>query len=409
MGYNTSFIGNTFYVSKSNGNNTTAQKGNPFKPYADPWAAVADADDGDYIEVLDGIWNVSNISSTPLGATDYLIDVNTDLNLFAKQVQWYFNSYTGIKYYNYTTPLNVFKPLFKPLASNKSYLVDGNGEFYIYDFYGSGNSAFYENIYNNVNVVFNAYKFYSTSEVAPYFYSTGVGSRLSLNLHIANNLSFDGDNRSLFDLNVTIYYGDHVDYTAVPAYGDAEINIEGDIVLHLRTNSLTADYFTLSNYSTGLTTFDIKEGCDVDLQISHGEGFSGYLNYKVKDGSAITLGIDCSASDPTNIFKYNFVGTPASFDIIATNTNTGSKLKSLVFLSGIIFTDSTINISTVAANGVTALSNHFYLNDLFVSTTSEDGAIAADSALTVKSTGFSYDSYGPGLNITIIGSEIDIS
>lgn len=44
------------YVSKSLGDNSTAEVGNPNKPFADPWAAKDVAEFGDEIFVLDGVW-----------------------------------------------------------------------------------------------------------------------------------------------------------------------------------------------------------------------------------------------------------------------------------------------------------------------------------------------------------------
>jgi hypothetical protein len=49
--------GKVLYVSKSFGNDSTAVKGFPCRPYQTPWAAVAEATSGDRVELLDGLYD----------------------------------------------------------------------------------------------------------------------------------------------------------------------------------------------------------------------------------------------------------------------------------------------------------------------------------------------------------------
>lgn len=59
----TNITSNVYYVSKSYGNNTTAEVGNPLRPWYDPWTADLVAGDSAIIKVIDGLWTVANTSS----------------------------------------------------------------------------------------------------------------------------------------------------------------------------------------------------------------------------------------------------------------------------------------------------------------------------------------------------------
>ena len=69
--------GNILWVS-SEGNNSTAEKGDMEKPYADPWTARDNAVDGDTIIVLDGQWTFG-----PTGSSADYESTLDGINLFS--------------------------------------------------------------------------------------------------------------------------------------------------------------------------------------------------------------------------------------------------------------------------------------------------------------------------------------
>lgn len=71
--------GNILYVSKARGNNSDAVKGAENFPWADPFAAVTEAEAGDLVWILDGSWNYgSEITPIPGGLVKDAVEVRAE-------------------------------------------------------------------------------------------------------------------------------------------------------------------------------------------------------------------------------------------------------------------------------------------------------------------------------------------
>lgn len=68
---------NVLWVSKE-GDNSTGEKGNMHKPYADPFTAAADMDSGDVMIIMPGTYTVGRTGS----GADYITDDVANINLF---------------------------------------------------------------------------------------------------------------------------------------------------------------------------------------------------------------------------------------------------------------------------------------------------------------------------------------
>jgi hypothetical protein len=103
--------GNILYVSK-NGDNDTAQKGNPDKPWREPWTARAAAVSGDTIYLLPGEYTTNNISD----GSDFISGSGGDLNLGGVGIKYYMSEGSQITYrqnssiavFRYRTPGTVY-------------------------------------------------------------------------------------------------------------------------------------------------------------------------------------------------------------------------------------------------------------------------------------------------------------
>lgn len=402
MAHNVNFISNTLFVSKTKGDNGSAQANNPFKPYADPWSALTAASVGDLIEVLDGVWNASTTAgTTPLGTTDKLIEGAADLNLFSKRVQWYFNSYTGVNYYNYGEAFTDYAPLFKPLSSDQHYFVDGNGEFNIYDFNASttNNAYFLDVNVNNADIRVNANKFYSQAENGISVYNGGVSSTIKMIFSETNNVRSDGANGGSILLDVDKYKGVLYDYTLSPTLGECELEVNGEIKFHSTIRLVDAATFTLTNDCTDTATFDIIEGATGFLSYYHENTCDGFLNYTFKPDSSFTMSLTAGVSS-VNVFKMNLRGSIASGDF---NMTSNSGLKSKIIVSGELFPDDTIAFGYV--------SSDFLFKDIHIDTSvAESPAVASTQVATLNCSGFTYRTgYGEAGSLTLEGDFTDIA
>ena len=109
--------GNVYYVAPG-GNNLTAQKGNPFKPWADPWTAVGLASSGDMVYVFAGVYDLGVQASRNLAKDGVRIHFE----------RVYFDEITGN-------------------ASASLFTISGQGEQYV-----SGELCFWSDIANTFMV-----------------------------------------------------------------------------------------------------------------------------------------------------------------------------------------------------------------------------------------------------------------
>ena len=115
---------NTLFVDP-NGNDSTAVKGDIFKPYANLYAAKSAATSGDTIYVFPGTWSYDNRNTA---GNPYNGQIDTLVNLWKDGVNYYFSPNSKIIFYNQTVTGNDMY-LFKSPGSGGTCTVRGYLEF----------------------------------------------------------------------------------------------------------------------------------------------------------------------------------------------------------------------------------------------------------------------------------------
>lgn len=327
---------NTIFVDP-NGNDSTAVKGDIFKPYANLYAAKSAATSGDTIYVFPGTWSYDNRNTA---GNPYNGQIDTLVNLWKDGVSYYFSPNSKIIFYNQTvTGNNMY--LFKSPGSGGTCTVRGYLEF-------SGDSIGAD-----------------TSGGAVVFYDAGIGDGCTFDCE-ANSLISKSQllnprsNTITGQTSIVRITANEMSYTHTgnnvgQSGAGSPLNLRSDsndIQYYIKLSKLKSTYYrtiAIRGITSGSTIFidvDYVEGLSTDTVLApelndcpniyinikkcdfRGKPYQSYLNgsnfkmttninwYEKIDGSFTQKFLSFSSSQGTSIFNgsFNFISNRILFD-----------------------------------------------------------------------------------------------
>ncbi|MCB1711561.1 MAG: hypothetical protein KDH96_03495 [Candidatus Riesia sp.] len=361
MAFNVNYYHNTLFVSKEHGNNVTAQRNNPFKPYADPWAAVADAVSGDRIIVLDGVWEVSPYSGS---ADKLLTDLspagghNTEASLWKDGVIWNWDNSSGIIIKNHDPTPNV------------------NGDIWILNTDAAESMRWDGGFVENYNIYYDG----------NFIGLTNAGASLIFNPHRLNlgTISFImEDTFDFITINAQIVRGQ---FLIAPANVVANVDFFLPESYDYTTLDLNYTYATIISRDNGVII--VKKVKDTGTTVSFGVYENSVIHVYKVDTSELTLYLRAGKTNG-RIDVDNLSVTDLFIDGSVPN---GSPQGGLINING-----HTVN----AVNIVDSSSPAFILSGSLYS--DDTNSIDASHAISVQFAGF-YANKPLGSNITALGT-----
>jgi hypothetical protein len=326
-------ISRTLFVDP-NGNDSTAVKGDIFKPYANLYAAKSAATSGDTIYVLPGTWTYDNRTSN---GNPYNGQMETLVNLWKNNVNYYFSPGTKVIFYNQTITgenMTLFKP--QPTQSGDTVNVYGSLEFETYSVGAdtSNGRAIFFGIISPQTINPLPFTFYCQVKSLKSYHSELI---LLENSTIFNTFNFDCD------------YMYHGYVQGQSGSGSSIISINNslgtdNIRINIKTvevpNTILARPFVIRNNNSG-STYEFNVNYITSRQ---------WLLYARQTGqnSKITYNVN-----------RGFFGEGIFLSEVSNN--------SLVNISGNFYADSSVESSVISTNvtgnGVLNLNGNIYLNN----------------------------------------------
>lgn len=334
------------YVSKSAGDNNTATKGIINLPYADPWAAVADAASGDHIEVVDGVWEVSPYS----GSADFLLedlapdaDTNLEANLWKDGISWRWANSAGIRVLNYDPTPNVEGHIFLFYTASAQSMNWEGGFIEHQNLYWD--SGFMSIQHAGASFIFNPHKIIcgtATQDV-----SSTLGRQLTMTVDVYQGQIIDVIQEGNVVIREWIPQG--FDYTTLAATYTTASAIARDVsFLYIGKVIKTAAAVSVLSYEIASIIIDVLSSDTVSLNI-HSSASMAKVRVNHLYSTDVTVGGTTSGSGIISLDGYS--------ENHITIGNTGSPNYRL---SGNIYTDDTNAV--YCANAISVMFAGFSAN-----------------------------------------------